>query len=279
MIKKNKSTNRSSTQNRNHSSKSSNNKFNKSNNRPKRHPNTNKSIWDKVGEQAEKLDYDPTKMSRLYHQLELKEELKEIAATRRQTSRIKATTKKKQTNIKYVPKKLILDDIREFRSSKIISSVSNSFAEFIVKTTAQTLDNSQKNGLRSVIALATSETLNKAFEKELSTLDKIKTFVKIGKLIYKIILWYDEKTQEYRTDENNIQIAKKWSFEYNWFLMRHQTLKAIYSNKVCLTLEDFNSGKICPLKKRLDKKNIMSRYVDSNTPNSCPYYYYCNPMI
>lgn len=249
----------------------------------KRNPNpkANRSVWNKVGVKAAELGYDSKKMSRLYRKLERKEELKKIKASRRLTPIFKTASPKKQstTNLhirKYIPKKLILDDLREYRSSKIISSVSNSFAEFIVKTTTRELTNSQKNVLRSIIALATSEALNKAFEKELDTIDKVQTFVKIGKVVYKVILWYDEQSKTYRTDSKHIKKVPEFSIQYKHFLSKHPVLKEIYNNQNCLSLEEVKSGKRCLVREQLERNYTINTNDDLETPNSCPYYYYCH---
>ena len=69
----------------------------------------------------------------------------------------------------------------------------------------QDLNNSQKNAIRSIVAFATSEALSKAFEKELDVLEKVKTFIKIGQTVYKVVLWYDEHSNSYKTDSKKHQ--------------------------------------------------------------------------
>lgn len=244
----------------------------------KRNPNSkvNRSAWNNVGAKAAELGYDSKKMSRLYHKLERREELKEIKASRKLAP---IPPKQSTTNShirKYIPKQLILDDLREYRSSKIISSVSNSFAEFIVKTTTRELTNYQKNVLRSIIALATSEALNKTFEKELDAIDKVQTFVKIGKVVYKVILWYDEQSKTYRTDSKHIKKVPEFSIQYNHFLSKHPVLKEIYNNQNCLSLEEVQSGKRCLVREQLERNYTANTNDDLETPNSCPYYYYCH---
>ena len=56
----------------------------------------------------------------------------------------------------------------------------------MIKTAAKHLKNSQKNALRSMVAFVVSEALNKAFEKELNTVEKVKTLVLMGATADKI---------------------------------------------------------------------------------------------
>ena len=65
---------------------------------------------------------------------------------------------------RFIEKKNILDDIRDYRSSKIVSNVSNSLATFVVKCGGRQWDNDTKNFVRSSIALAISEVTNKVLE-------------------------------------------------------------------------------------------------------------------
>ncbi len=135
---------------------------------------------------------------------------------------------KKQKNVKYIPKQLILDDIREYRSSKIISNVSNVLATFIMKTaTNKKIDNYQKNLIRSSVALITSEVINKSLEKPLRVIDNIKLFIKVGKVVYKMILWFNEKIQNYEVKENSINKSSIITSEYRTFMKEYPQIKEI----------------------------------------------------
>ena len=247
----------------------------------KPHPNTNLHAWNKVAKESKKYGYNRREMSKRYHEIDKQDNFQEAIKSLIQPPKIKTTSKRKQsvaphTVRRYVPKRTILDDLREFRSSKIIDSASNAFAEFIVNTSAQELNNSQKNILRSAVALAISEALNKAFEKELDAIDKVQTYIKIGKFIYKVILWYDEQTQTYQTDTHHIQEVPESSLQYKWFLHKHPKLKNIYNNKVCLSAEEIKAGGICFVKGQFDHDYTISIDNSLETPNGCPYYYYCH---
>ena len=247
----------------------------------KPHPNTNLHAWNKVAAERKKYGYNRREMSKRYHEIDKQDNFKEAIKSLIQPPEIKTTSKRKQSVAphmarRYVPKRTILDDLREYRSSKIIASASNVFAEFIVKTTAQELNNSQKNILRSAVALAISESLNKAFEKELDAIDKVQTYIKIGKFIYKVILWYDEQTPTYQTDTHHIQEVPESSLQYQRFLFKHPTLKKVYNNHACLSTEELKAGAKCFVKEQLDRYSNITIDNSLETPNGCPYYYYCH---
>lgn len=122
---------------------------------------------------------------------------------------------------KFVLKQLIIDDIRDYRSSKIISNVSNFLATSFVKMTCKNFSNDQMNFFRSSIALITSETLNKALEKPLNIIDNIKMFIKVSKVVYKVVMYFDEKINEYCVDEKKIMIVKNTDLEYLEYLKTH----------------------------------------------------------
>jgi|GEM_PF-747644 len=122
---------------------------------------------------------------------------------------------------KFVPKQLIIDDIRDYRSSKIISNVSNFLANSFVKMTCKNFSSDQMNFFRSSIALITSETLNKALEKPLNIIDNIKMFIKVSKVVYKVVMYFDEKINEYCVDEKKIMIVKNTDLEYLEYLKTH----------------------------------------------------------
>ncbi|MFA7032545.1 MAG: hypothetical protein WC201_03180 [Bacilli bacterium] len=145
----------------------------------------------------------------------------------RNNKHFKSSIKKSNySSEKYVPKRLILDDIRDFRSSKIISNISNGFATFLVKIgKIKNMSNNQMNILRSAIAFVTSETINKALEKPLKVIDNIKMFVKVGKIIYKVLMFFDDITNEYTFDGKNVSTVQIDDFEYIEYLNSHPKIK------------------------------------------------------
>ncbi|MCI8729507.1 MAG: hypothetical protein HFK07_06775 [Clostridia bacterium] len=123
------------------------------------------------------------------------------------------TTKVRQVP-QYVEKRTILDDVRDYRSSKIVSNVANSLATFVVRCGGRQWDNDTKNFVRSSIALAISEVTNKVLEKPLEIVDNIKLFIKVGKTIYKIIAWIDKVTNLWVTDDKSVSIVMENDIEY-----------------------------------------------------------------
>jgi inorganic pyrophosphatase len=137
--------------------------------------------------------------------------------------------------VKYVPKQLILDDIREYRSSKLISNISNGLATIVMKATrSRQMTNEGMNLIRSSVALVTSEVLNKALEKPLKIIDNIKMFIKVGKAIYKVVLWFNEKMESYEIRQESVQKVSSFSSEYKYFLQENPTIKKIYKSQVDL---------------------------------------------
>lgn len=125
---------------------------------------------------------------------------------------------------KYVEKKTILDDVRDYRSSKIVSNVSNSLATFIVRCGGRQWDNSTKNLVRSAIALAVSEVTNKVFENPLKIVENIKLFIKVGKIVYKIVVWIDKITSLWTTNDKFVSSVPENDFEYVSYIRQYPRL-------------------------------------------------------
>lgn len=250
--------------------------------RSKPHPNTNKEAWDRAYKEGRKGG--PKKMSSLYHKYAREDEIQQSKSSRKHstnwsTSISKRSSKHARTTRKYVPKDTILDDLRECRSSKTISAVSNSFAMVFLRTTGKKLSNDKKNILRAIIALATSETLNKVFEKELTTIDRIQTFVKVGKFVYKVTLWYNEQLSACETDNQHIERVSKFSSSYKNFLIKHPVLNNLYSSPQCPSAEKIKSGQKCFIKEKLDIFYDNSPNAVFDVTDSCPYYPYCHDQF
>lgn len=133
--------------------------------------------------------------------------------------------KPKIQKTKFVPQKLILDEIRDYRSSKIISHISNGLATILVKKSCNEMSNDQKNILRSIIAFIASETIVKSLEKPLKVIDNIKMFVKVNKVVYKVLMYYDEKSNEYCINKNEIVAVRNNDYEYLEYLDKHPKIK------------------------------------------------------
>ncbi len=131
---------------------------------------------------------------------------------------------------RFIENKNILDDIRDYRSSKIVSNVSNSLATFVVKCGGRQWDNDTKNFVRSSIALAISEVTNKVLEKPQEIIDNVKLFIKVGKLIYKIIVWIDKATNLWETNEKSISIVNEKDIEYVEYTHKYPRLAKSFQN-------------------------------------------------
>lgn len=262
---------------------SNNKKSKRSYKRPKPHPNTDMKAWEKAYNNAISKNWDGETMSSLYHKYKKENERKDlIKSALSKTNSINHSVKRKhstqKSNKKYISKENLFDRLRNYRSSEIVSYASNSVAKFIVHISGKSLSNSQKDLLRSLIALATSETLNKIFEKEISIIENLQTFIKWGNTVYRIFLTYNDELHMFTIDEKRIYKCKENSIRYKCFLKHHQTLKQIYTKESCLSLDDFKSGKNCLIRNKLETLLVESEFDSNDTPNSCPYYYLCNSL-
>lgn len=168
----------------------------------------------------------------------------------------------KTKQIMYVPKENILDYIRKQRSSKLISNAANSFSIVMVKSFGKNLTNVEKDFVRSSMALVISETLNKTLEKPLKVIDNIKMFIKVGKVIYQVILKLNEYTREYELDNNNIFEVTETNKEYQSFLIKYPKLK----NKYMLVgnQPELNKCPLCISKIEVIVEGNKEFYVCSN---------------
>lgn len=110
--------------------------------------------------------------------------------------------------VKYYAKNTILDDIRKYRSSKIVSNISNSIATFVVCNGGRKWDNNTKDIVRSGIALAISEVTNKVLEKPLEVVDNVELFIKVGQIIYKVIVWLNKNIGLWETNDHSVSVVK-----------------------------------------------------------------------
>lgn len=169
-------------------------------------------------------------------------------------------SKKKQ--IRYIPKENILDYIRKQRSSNLVSNAANSFSIVMVKSFGKKLTNKEKDFVRSSMALVISETLNKELKKPLEVIDNIKMFIKVGKVIYKVILKFNEYTREYELDHNNIFEVTETNKEYQSFLIEYPKLKNKY--RLADNQPELNKCPLCNSKIELIVEGNKEFYVCSN---------------
>jgi len=162
--------------------------------------------------------------------------------------------KPKQYMEKYVHQRIILDDIRDYRSSKIVSNISNFLATAFVRITCNNMTNDQMNFFRSTIALVASEAFNKSIEKPVNVMDNIKMFIKVSKVVYKVVMYFDEKANEYRVNDSKTIAVKNNDEEYLLFLKQHPKVKTIekiaeiidYLGKEVLVKVDRKLGSVHP---------------------------------
>lgn len=196
-----------------------------------------------------------------------KKRIKSLIPTRRKG--FAYNTKMCKLSKKYKPKDNLLDLIRKNRSPKIISNASNSFSLFIVKSFGKKLNSRDKDLVRSVMSLVISETLSKAFEKPLNVIENIKMFVKMGGIVYKIILKLNEYNK-FILNEKDIEIVEENNSEYKGFLLQYPKLK----HEINLFSQEENVTK-CPIcNSELIKKTEGTKvfYLCSNsTSGACDY--------
>lgn len=175
----------------------------------------------------------------------------------------------KNVRSKYIPKETIMDVIRKYRSSKFVSNISNSFSAILVKTFGKQLSSNEKDIVRSAISLVISESLNHALQKPVSFIENIKMFIKLGKIVYKVILKFNEYAKEYEIDANHVFKVDEQNSEYQTFLLKHHELKNKYE-----LISDLNVQR-CPLcnsKVQLIIEENKEFYVCCNyLDNKCTY--------
>ena len=167
----------------------------------------------------------------------------------------------KNVKSKYIPNETVLDVIRKYRSSKFVSNISNSFSVVLVKTFGKQLSSKEKDIVRSTIALVISESLNQALQKPLNFIENIKMFIKLGKVVYKVILKFNEYAKEYEIDANNVFKVDGKNSEYREFLLKYPKLKNKYEFN-----SDLNTKK-CPL---------CNSKLDLIIENNIEFYVCCN---
>lgn len=206
---------------------------------------------------ARKKGGTPEQMSKNYYIEKRKNQEKKPKYSFVKTPKISHSIKVK----KYNAKDTVLDVIRKYRSPRFISNLSNSFSIVMIKSFGKKLTNKEKDFVRSSMALVISETLNKSLEKPLKIIDNIKMFIKVGKVVYKVILKLNEYTREYELDNNIFEVTET-NKEYQSFLIEYPKLNNKYS------LEDnhpeSNNCPLCNSKIELIVEGDKEFYVCSN---------------
>lgn len=150
----------------------------------------------------------------------------------KQSVKIKSSVKPTQSKNakKYIEKKNILDDVRDFRSSKIVSNISNNLAAFIIKCGGRRWNNDTKNYVRASIALAISEVTNKVLEKPQEIIENIKLFIEVEEQIYEIIVWIDKTTNLWETNEKSISLVNGDDIECVEYMHKYPQLAKSFQN-------------------------------------------------
>ncbi|MBQ7760536.1 MAG: hypothetical protein IJ400_00635 [Clostridia bacterium] len=202
-------------------------------------------------------------------------------STQPRSSRLRRNANNKRISNKPIRSKTvnekitIFDYIRTSRSPKLISSFSNGLATTLIGLIPADMSNKEYNYIRSGIALITSEILNRIFEEEIKTAERIKLFYKIGKKIYEVTVYVNGKLDE--LDYKRFKRVSKFDRTYRKFIKDNPRIQQLYHKDnmlVCLTKEEIEKGKVCPRKVLLERITDIKR--EDNTPNGCPYYNYCS---
>ena len=198
-----------------------------------------------------------------------------LNATVKNTNKSRSLNKPNKRKLDFRCKKTIIDDLRNYRNSEFISKACDVFAVAVVKTTGKDLSNREKNLLRSTISFVAAEVFNKVFEEEKEFVEKVKLYIKIGKFIYKVISWIDEKTNEIRMEETVERVPFKIP-GYKTFLSKYPSVNAYYKlTETCLSKDEILSGRRCLKSSLLADKNTEKNKKEE-APNFCEYYNYCH---
>lgn len=198
-----------------------------------------------------------------------------LRATTKRSSQSKSFNQPKRCGVEFRYKKTIIDDLRNYRNSRFVSKACDVFAIAVVKTTGKSLSNTEQNILRSTISFVASEVFNKVFEEEKEFIEKVKLYIKIGKFIYKVISWIDEKTNEIRMAETVERVPFE-TLGYKAFLSKYPSVNAYYKlTETCLSKDEILSGRRCLKSSLLADKNTEKNKKEE-APNFCEYYNYCH---
>lgn len=198
-----------------------------------------------------------------------------LNATVKNTNKSRSLNKPNKRKLDFRCKKTIIDDLRNYRNSEFISKACDVFAVAVVKTTEKDLSNREKNLLRSTISFVAAEVFNKVFEEEKEFVEKVKLYIKIGKFIYKVISWIDEKTNEIRMAETVERVPFE-TLGYKAFLSKYPSVNAYYKlTETCLSKDEILSGRRCLKSSLLADKNTEKNKKEE-APNFCEYYNYCH---
>lgn len=117
-----------------------------------------------------------------------------IDFTNRARDKVLVHNKRQTKNVSWTPKhNTFFDKINSERNKEIIIKSSRLIVESILKITGGNLDKKQLDNLSGFLSLVVSESLSSAFKDEVRIADSIKTFISVGKKVYKVLVYINEK--------------------------------------------------------------------------------------
>lgn len=112
----------------------------------------------------------------------------------RTRSKVLVHNKRQTRNVSWVPKhNTVFDKINSERNKEIIIKSSRLIVESILRITGGNLDKNQLDNLSGFLSLVVSESLSSAFKDEVRIIDSIKAFISVGKKVYKILVYINDK--------------------------------------------------------------------------------------
>lgn len=114
--------------------------------------------------------------------------------TNRARNKVLVHNKRQTKNVSWTPKhNTFFDKINSERNKEIIIKSSRLIVESILKITGGNLDMKQLDNLSGFLSLVVSESLSSVFKDEVRIADSIKTFISVGKKVYKVLVYINEK--------------------------------------------------------------------------------------
>lgn len=80
--------------------------------------------------------------------------------------------------------------------------------------------------------MTTTRNKNMTLEKPHEIADNIKMFIKVGKAVYKVIVWFNDKIASYEVQEKSIEKINPLSIEYRRFLRQNPKIKDTYKHQM-----------------------------------------------
>ncbi len=165
----------------------------------------------------------------------------------------------------------------DYESSKGVLQTCDSVNNFVLKVTGKSLTELQKDIVKSTVSSVAKEIFNKVFEEQKAFFEKVEMYIKVGKTIYKVISWIDEKTNDLKS-EGEIEVLSSEDYKYQEFLKRYPKVNVHYQEQErdkCLSTEQILRGEQCPKIMELIK-NRIKKNNPQDAPNLCEYYNFCH---